>query len=102
MLASFTIIPIGTGEELKDKIAQITDIVDRSGLPYSLGAMQTTVEGEPDAVMGLIMQCHCHMRELSPRVLTGITIDDREGASNRLTGKIDDVKNILKKDICHE
>jgi uncharacterized protein (TIGR00106 family) len=102
MLASFTIIPIGTGDELKDKIAQVVSIIDNSGLPYTFGAMQTTIEGEPDQVMNLIMQCHTHMRSLSSRVLTSITIDDREGASDRLNGKIDDVKQILGKEISHE
>lgn len=102
MLASFTIIPIGTGEELKEKIAEIVSIIGKTGLPYTLGAMQTTIEGESDEVMDLIMKCHAHMRTTCPRVLTSITIDDREGASNRLTGKIDDVKQILGKEISHE
>lgn len=102
MLASFSIIPLGVGEELKEKIAEILDIIDKSGLPYKLGAMQTTVEGDETEVMALIMKCHHHARELAPRVLTHITIDDCEGAVDRLTGKVKDVEDILGRELSHE
>ena len=102
MLASFTIIPVGSGEELKEKVAEVIAIIRESGLSYTLGAMQTTVEGESSEVIDLIMKCHSHMRTLSSRVLTSITIDDREGAANRLYGKIEDVKSILGEGLCHE
>lgn len=102
MLASFAIVPIGIGEELKEHVAKIIKIIDESGLDYRLGAMQTTVEGEQDAVMALIMRCHRRMRELAPRVLTHITIDDRQGAEGRLTGKVADVKDVLGREMRHE
>jgi len=44
MVASFSVVPMGVGEELKEHIAKVLDIIDKSGLPYKLGAMQTTVE----------------------------------------------------------
>ena len=102
MLASFSVLPIGVGEELKAHVAKILALVDESGLDYKLGAMQTTVEGDPDAVMALIMKCHRLMREIAPRVLTSITIDDREGAQCRLAGKVKDVEDVLKRDLSHE
>jgi uncharacterized protein YqgV (UPF0045/DUF77 family) len=40
-------------------------------------------------------------RKAAPRVLTSITIDDREGATGRLTGKIEDVERILGRTIKH-
>lgn len=102
MLASFAIVPIGAGEELKEYVADILSIIDQSGLEYTLGAMQTTVEGDPDKVMALIMKCHNRMKELSPRVLTHIAIDDREGATGRLKGKISDVEDVLGRKLSHE
>lgn len=102
MLASFTVIPIGVGEELKEKIADILDLIDKSGVKYTLGAMQTTLEGEEEEVMALIMKCHRRMMELSPRVLTSITIDDRKDAEGRLTGKITDVEDVLGRKLSHE
>ncbi|HPW52354.1 MAG TPA: thiamine-binding protein, partial [Spirochaetota bacterium] len=34
MLASFSVIPIGEGEELKELVAKAVSIIDKSGLPY--------------------------------------------------------------------
>jgi len=102
MLASFSIAPIGVGEELKDHIAQVLDLIDTSGLPYRLGAMQTTVEGEPDEVIDLIMKCHSLMLARAPRVLTHIAIDDRKGATGRLEGKVTDVENVLGRQLSSE
>jgi uncharacterized protein (TIGR00106 family) len=95
MLASFSIVPVGSGEELKTAVAEAVDIVDQSGLPYVVGAMNTTVEGEEQEVMSLILACHHAVRRKVRRVLTTITIDDREGAEKRLSGKVDDVEKVL-------
>lgn len=95
MLASFSVLPVGVGEALSEHVAKIIAMIDESGLDYRLGAMETTVEGDEVAVMDLIMKCHRAAREFAPRVLTSITLDDRRGATGRLTGKIDDVERVL-------
>ena len=102
MLASFSIAPVGVGENLSEHVAAIVDIIDRSGLKYKLGAMQTTVEGDDSEVMALILQCHRHMRAKAKRVITHIAIDDREGAKDRLTGKVADVEKALGRKLSHE
>ena len=102
MLASFSIVPVGTGEELKADVAAILDLIDRSGLPYRLGAMHTTVEGNAEEVLNLIMACHRKMRERANRVLTHITIDDRGGAAGRLDGKVKDVEEMLGRELNRE
>ena len=101
MLATFSVLPVGVGEALSEHVARIVDIIDASGLDYRLGAMQTTVEGGEDEVMELIMKCHRAGREAAQRVFTSITIDDREGATGRLTGKVDDVERILGRSVKH-
>jgi uncharacterized protein (TIGR00106 family) len=95
MIAEFSVVPVGGGEELAGPVAAVVDIIDRSGLPYQLTAMGTLVEGEWDAVLGLIRECHHRMRRDFPRVLTRVSIDDREGAERRLDGKVRDVEKIL-------
>ena len=77
----------------------LVDIIDRSGLEYKLGAMQTTVEGDDAEVMALILQCHRQMRKKAKRVVTHIAIDDREGASDRLTGKVADCREGARQEI---
>jgi uncharacterized protein (TIGR00106 family) len=102
MLASFSVIPIGAGEELKTYVADLMPIIEASGLDFKLGAMQTTVEGDESSVLKVIMACHRKMKEVAPRVLTSITIDDRSGATGRLEGKVKDVETVLKRRIAHE
>ena len=97
MLASFSVVPMGVTGGVKNLIAEALRIVDQSGLPYELGPMHTTVEGEPEQVIDVIMRCHRLVLELAPRVLTNITIDDRRGATDRLEGKVRDVEQILGK-----
>jgi uncharacterized protein (TIGR00106 family) len=96
MLASFSVVPIGSGEALKEYVADIVTIIEKSGLEYRLGPMETAVEGDTDKVWKVIRKCHERMRELSPRVLTHVAIDDRMGATHRLTGKVEEVKALLK------
>lgn len=102
MLASFAVVPMGTQDGVKDLVAEALAIVDGSGLPYKLGAMHTTIEGAPERVMDVILRCHRRVLELSPRVLTSITIDDRKGATGRIEGKVKDVEEVLGKRLSRE
>ena len=95
MVVSLTIIPVGSGDELKEKIADIVAIIHDSGLSYKLGSMSTCIEGDWDEVMEVVRKCHQKALESSPRCLTTITIDDRTGFTGRLEGKVKDVKDIL-------
>ncbi|MDR3744807.1 MAG: MTH1187 family thiamine-binding protein [Acidobacteriaceae bacterium] len=97
MLASFSVVPMGAGEGVKEIVAEALSIVDGSGLPYQLGPMHTVLEGPQEQVLDVIMQCHRRVLELAPRVLTNITLDDRKGATDRLHGKVRDVEQILGK-----
>jgi uncharacterized protein YqgV (UPF0045/DUF77 family) len=45
----------------------------------------------------VILRCHRRLLELAPRVLTSITIDERKGATGRITGKVKDVEEVLGK-----
>ena len=102
MLASFSIVPLGTGEDMREEIARVLDLVDKSGLNYRAGAMQTTVEGKADEVMGLITQCHALMKSIAARVITSIMIDDRGDETGGLEEKVKEVEEILGRDLRHE
>jgi uncharacterized protein (TIGR00106 family) len=99
MLCQFSISPAGAGESLSKAVADIIDLIDRSGLRYQTHAMGTIVEGSWDEIMSLIKQCHHAMRTDHHRVLTTIHIDDREGADNRMTGKINSIEKHLGREI---
>ena len=99
MLAVFSIFPIGKGERLSQYVSRIIQLVDESGLEYRLNPMGTVVEGEWDEVLDLIKRCHQAMRQFSTRVITNISIDDREGAFGRITGKIESVEKTLGREV---
>lgn len=95
MVVEFSVVPIGRGEELAGPVARILDIVDKSGLPYQLTAMGTIVEGDWEAVLGLVRRCHEAMRAETGRVYTHIAIDDRPRTSGRIAGKVREVEEAL-------
>ncbi|MFP3871693.1 MAG: MTH1187 family thiamine-binding protein [Candidatus Natronoplasma sp.] len=99
MLVEFSIVPLDKGVSLSDYVSKVLDMVDESGLEYQLTPMGTIVEGDWDEVMTLIKECHHEMREHSDRVETKIIIDDRVGAKDRITGKIESVEKKLGREL---
>jgi uncharacterized protein (TIGR00106 family) len=99
MLVLFSTFPVDKGESLSDEVARVIQMIDSSGLSYQTTAMGTLIEGDWDRVMPLIKQCHQTLRKSSKRVYSRITIDDREGAVNQLTGKVSSIELKLGKEI---
>lgn len=99
MLVIFTVVPFGEGESISPLVAKIIEEVDKSGLSYKLTSMGTIIEGEWDGVMAVVKKCHKLMLKHSRRVVTTMTIDDRKGARNRLSGKVESVLAKTKRKI---
>lgn len=95
MLVQFTMFPTDRGESLSSYVAEAIRIVERSGLPYKLGPMSTSIEGSWDEVFSVIKECRDAMRTHSNRVYIVIAVDDRKGAEDRLEGKIRSVASKL-------
>jgi uncharacterized protein (TIGR00106 family) len=99
MIVEFSIIPVDKGERLSPYIAKVVDIVDNSGLNYSINPMGTVVEGDMDEIIELIKRCHLKMREDSKRVITTIKIDDREGVKGAIKNKVKSIEKVLGKEL---
>ena len=99
MLAIFSTFPVDKGQSLSKEVAGVIKLIDESGLDYQTTAMGTLVEGEWDDIMDLVKRCHHKLREGSSRVYTKISIDDREGATGRLKGKVADVEKALGREV---
>ena len=95
MLIQFSVVPIGTGSSLGDRIAAVMKMVDESGLPYKVNPMGTVVEGEWDELLRLVKKCHKAMMKSEERVLTSISIDDRKGKKNRIEAKVKSIEKRL-------
>ena len=97
MIARFSIIPIGKDESLSPFVAEMTRIVEKSGIEHSLTPMGTIVEGGWDEVMNLIGECRKRALEMTGRLLIDITIDDRPGKPrDRMKAKVAAVKKRLR------
>jgi uncharacterized protein (TIGR00106 family) len=98
MIVEFSVWPM-VGPSVSEHVAKVVKLVDDSGLPYKLNAMGTVVEGDWDDVMGLIKKCHKLLAGETERVITNISIDDRKGRSQRITGKVESIERILGKEV---
>ena len=99
MLVEFSIVPLGLGSSIGDKLAEVLKIVDASGLPYKINPMGTVVEGEWDEIMKLIKKCHRTVMKTGERVITTISIDDRKGKPNRIEEKVKSIERRLGKSL---
>lgn len=92
MLVEFSIVPVGAGSSIGERVADVMKIVDSSGLPYKINPMGTVVEGDWDSVLGLIKKCHKTLMRKGERVMTKISIDDRKGMPDRIEEKVRSVE----------
>ena len=90
MLFELSVIPTGQ-VHLSGVIAEVLKVIDASGVPYQLTPAGTCLEGEWDAVMPLLHDCHRTARHHSPHVITTIRIDD-DGETNKLAQNIRSVE----------
>ena len=101
MLFQVTMFPSSKKtSSVSEDVAKVINIIDKSGLPYKLTAMATIIEGEWDKVMPVINKARMMLRRRGhQRIYISITIDDRKGARNRLTGKIASVEKHLGREV---
>ncbi len=100
MLVQLTMFPTDKrGESVSEDVAKVIDLIDKSGLPYKLSAMSTVIEGDWSDIMRVINKARLMLRKNHNRVYIIMTIDDRKGASGRLTGKIQSIEKRLKRKV---
>jgi uncharacterized protein (TIGR00106 family) len=100
MLFNLAMFPTaGRKASISAHVAKVIDMIDKSGLPYKLGPMSTTIEGEWEPVIKLINRARKMLRRDHERVYIVLTIDDRKGAKKRLTGKVASIEKRLKREV---
>lgn len=95
MLAEISIVPLGRGEHLSAALAEVLDVVDRSGIRYKFTPSGTCVEGTWEEVMDVVGRAHARAREGSRHVFTTIRIEDEAGANDKLTRNVTSVEEKL-------
>ena len=97
MLAELSIVPLNVGDHLSGPLAEVLDVVDRSGVRYKLTPTGTCLEGSWEEVMGVVRACHEQMRQRSRHVFTTIRIEDEEGADDKLVRNITSIEEKLNR-----
>jgi uncharacterized protein (TIGR00106 family) len=95
LVAEISLSPLDKGTSLGAHVARCVDVIDRSGLPYRLGPMGTSIEGEWKEVMAVLEACFESLAEDCDRISVYLKGDWRRGASGRLTAKVETVEGIL-------
>ncbi len=100
VLLEFSIFPVDRGESLSEEVARALDVIDRSGLPYRLGPMGTTLEGEYDDCMKVVDECFAALSQECDRVLINLKVDYRSGRDGALRSKVASVEQKVGRKLC--
>ena len=95
VLLEFAMAPAGQGESVSAYVARVIDVIDRSGVSYRLTPMGTILEGEWDAVMGVVTACFRELEGDCARIGVNLKVDYRRGQDSRLESKIAKVEQRL-------
>lgn len=99
MIAEFSIVPIGSGEDIAQYVARAVKMVDDSGLAYQLTAMGTLLEGSWDEVTGLIRQIHDEIIKDIPRLEINLRLDDHKGRTDMIAKRVHEIEELTGREL---
>jgi len=73
---SFQILPIVKEDKIYEVVGKVINYIDKSGVKYEVGAMETTMEGDFDKLMDIVKESQqiC-VKEGVPRIVSIVKID---------------------------
>ena len=74
VLVEMTIIPLGSNGQTGERIAEVMNLIDNSGLFYEHSHKITCIEGEWSAISPLIYTCYEYIKEHFPDGFLSISI----------------------------
>ena len=91
-----SVVPIGVGVSLSPYVAACERVLQEAGLPHTLHAFGTNIEGEWDAVFAAVKRCHEVVHEMgAPRVTASLRIGTRVDKAQSLGDKVRSVAQKL-------
>ncbi|MDX9785859.1 MAG: MTH1187 family thiamine-binding protein [Desulfobacterales bacterium] len=88
VLVHFSIFPMDKGDHLSGYVARALRIIQKSGLPYRLEAMGTTIEGEWEEIINVVTRCYEDLNADCGRILINLKMDCKRGQGGRMTEKV--------------
>jgi len=96
VIVDFCLIPIGTTTSLSPYVAACERVLTAAGLKTALHANGTNIEGEWDAVLAAIKQCHQVVHEMgAPRISTTLHLGTRTDRAQTMEDKVESVLSKL-------
>jgi len=96
VIADLCIVPLGVGVSLGRYVAECERILTRAGLKIRLHAYGTNIEGEWDAVVAAIKECHEALHAMgAPRISSSIRLGTRTDREQTMEEKIRSVEEKL-------
>jgi uncharacterized protein (TIGR00106 family) len=94
-LVSLSMFPTDKGESVSAYVSEVIKLIKESGLPYKLTPMATIIETEDiNEVFRIMDRAYKKLQSMGcKRIYTVMTVDYREGRSNRMEQKIKSVEN---------
>lgn len=96
VMLDFCVVPIGVGVSVSAYVAECQRVLAASGLSHQMHAYGTVVEGEWDAVMGVLRQCHERVHAMgAQRISTSIRLGTRTDRAQTMDDKLESVRRQL-------
>lgn len=94
-LVAVAIAPVGIGDELAPYVAEVIQVIRKSGLPNRTTSMFTEIEGEWDEVMQTVKEATFVLASKGIRTEMVLKADIRPGFANTLVTKVEKVNSLL-------
>lgn len=95
VIASFTLVPIGSEVSLSPYVAACERALAESGICFEMHANGTNLEGEWSAVSDAIRACHEAVHAMGVRrIFTTVQIGTRTDRQQRMADKLGSVRRI--------
>lgn len=96
VIVDLCLVPMNAEVSLSPYIAACQRVLKEAGLSTRLHAFGTNIEGEWDAVMGAIKQCHEEVHAMgAPRINTTIKLGTRVDKAQSMDEKVEHVEALL-------
>lgn len=96
VIMDLCIVPLGVGVSVSAYVAECHRILQAAGLKSQLHAYGTNIEGDWDAVMAAVKQCHQQVHAMgAPRITTTIKLGTRTDRDQTMADKVRSVQDKL-------
>lgn len=96
VMVDLCVIPLGVGVSVSEYIVECERLIRDAGLNAQLHPYGTVIEGEWDAVMDVVKQCHAKVHAMgAPRISTSMRVGTRVDRPQTMQDKLDSVADKL-------